>query len=145
MTETRPRPSVWYWAIAWFALLWMAFGVLAWCMDLAMDQASLDALPEAQRTLYAARPGWIFIVYAVAVFAGLAGAVGLLLRKSWTVTALALSLAAAAIQFGTTVLVMDATRLLGPAQALPLPLMILGIGAFLLWFAWNAKMRGRIA
>lgn len=145
MTKLQSRPSVWYWAICWFALLWMAFGVLAWCMDLAMDQASLDALPEAQRTLYAARPGWIVLVYAVAVFSGLAGAAGLLLRKAWAVPALALSLAAAAIQFGYTILVMDAATLLGPAQALPLPLVIVGIGAFLLWFAWDAKRRGRIA
>jgi hypothetical protein len=135
----QTRPSVWYWTISWFAVLWMAFGVLAWIMDARMDEAALNALPEAQRTLYTTRPGWIFIVYAVAVFSGLAGAVGLLLRKTWAVPALALSLAAAVIQFGYTFLVMDAAALLGPAQALPLPLLIIGIGAFLLWYAWRVR------
>lgn len=134
-----PRQSVWYWTISWFAVLWMAFGVLAWIMDARMDEAALNALPEAQRTLFTTRPGWIFIVYAIAVFAGLAGAIGLLLRKDWTVPALGLSLAAALIQFGYTFLVMDAAGLLGPAQALPLPLLINGIGAFLLWYAWRVR------
>jgi hypothetical protein len=139
------RPSTLYWAVSWFALLWMGFGVLAWVMDLRMDQAALDALPEAQRTLYASRPGWLFLVYAVAVFSGLGGAIGLLLRKSWAVVKLAVSLAAATIQFGYTFLVMDAAGLLGPAQALPLPLMIISIGAFLLWFAWDAKRKSLLA
>ena len=120
--------------IAIFAVI-CGVGVLAWIMDARMDEAALNALPEGQRTLYANRPGWVFIVYAIAVFSGLAGALGLLLRKAWAVPALALSLAAAGIQFGYTFLVMDAARVLGPAQALPLPLLILGIGAFLLWYA----------
>ncbi len=133
------RPSVWYWTISWFAVLWMAFGVLAWIMDARMDEAALNALPKAQRTLFTTRPGWIFIVYAVAVFSGLAGAIGLLLRKDWTVPVLALSLAAALIQFGYTFLVMDAAGLLGAGQALALPLLIIGIGAFLLWYAWRVR------
>ena len=145
MTTTKPRRSVWHWAICWFAVLWMGFGVLAWFMDLAMDPASLDALPEAQRTLFATRPEWIFIIYAVAVFSGLAGAIGLLLRKFWAVTLLALSLAAAVIQFVYTFLMMGAAQLLGPAQALPLPLLIIAIGAFLLWYARNASKRGTLS
>jgi hypothetical protein len=138
------RPSLWYRTISVFAVLWMIFGVMAWLMDLRTDQASLDAMTEPQRRLSASRPGWMLFIYGTAVLSGLAGSIGLLLRRAWAVPALALSFAAIVIQFGYTFLVMDAAGLLGPAQALPLPLMIIGIGAFLLWFGWDARKRGMI-
>jgi len=57
-------------------------------------------LREAQRQLYAARPQWLFAVYGVAIFSGLTGAIGLLLRKSWASMLFGLSLAAIIVQFG---------------------------------------------
>jgi hypothetical protein len=133
------KPPTWYWVIAGIALVWMLIGVLSWVMDLMTDEAALSQMSEAQQQLYRSRPSWIFGVYAVAIFSGLAGAIGLLMRKGWAVSAFALSLIAIILQFGYTFLVMDAIRLLGAAAAVIFPLVIFAIGAVLLWFSLHAK------
>lgn len=136
------KPPVWYWVIAGVALVWMLFGVMAWVSDLMMDEAALAQMSEAQRQLYEARPQWIFVLYAVAIFTGFAGAIALLLRKAWAVPAFAVSLIAVVVQFGYVFFGLRAIERLGAAQVLPFPLLIFAIGAFLLWFSMRARGKG---
>lgn len=138
------RPPRWFWIASAMAVLWMLFGVLAWVMDLMTDESTLAELSEAQRQLYVSRPQWLFGVYAVAIFSGLAGAIGLILRKSWATTAFGISLAGVIVQFSYTFFVMDAIRLLGAAAALPFPIVIFVIGVLLLWLSMQANKRGWI-
>ena len=146
MTDVSPEnPPRGYWIVAGLALLWMLFGVVAWLMDFMMDEAALEQMSEGQRQLYAARPQWVFAVYGVAIFAGLAGAAGLLLRQRWSIAALAVSLLAVIVQFGYTFFVMNAIGHIGAGAALPFPLLILAIGVALLWFASRASRRGWLA
>jgi hypothetical protein len=138
---TVAQPPRWYWVVAGVAALWMLIGVGAWVADLMTDEQTAAGFTDAQRQLYLSRPAWLFAVYAVAVFAGLAGAVGLLLRRSWATAVLAVSLAAIVVQFGYTFLVLPALELLG-ASALGFPLTVFLIGAALLWFAARSRARG---
>jgi hypothetical protein len=135
-------PPRWYWVVSGIALAWMLIGIFAWAADLMTDEATVASFTDAQRQLYAARPSWLFAVYGVATFAGLAGAIALLLRRSWAVPALAVSLAAITVQFGYTFLVLDAARVLGPGAAIPFPITIFAIGAALLYFAMLAARNG---
>ena len=138
-------PSVvprWYWIVASLALLWMLFGVLAWVMDLTMSDAALAQMTEAQRQLYLSRPQWVFVVYAIAIFSGLAGVLGLLLRRTWAVPLLQLSLVAVIVQFAYTFLVMKVIQHVGVAAALPLPIAIFAIGAGLVMLARKARREG---
>ena len=144
MRMASARAPWWYWAVAVLALAWMLVGVLAWVMDLRMTPAQLAQLGEAQQQLYAQRPQWVFVVYAIAVFSGLAGAIGLLLRRRWATTCCAVSLVAVVLLFGYTRLVMVAIRLLGRAPALPFPLVRAAFAGFLLWFARYARRHGWI-
>jgi hypothetical protein len=144
-TATAVQPPRWYWIVSGLAVLWMLFGVFAWFMDLMTDEASLAQLSEAQRQIYASRPQWLFILYAVAIFSGLAGTLGLLLRKGWATAVLAVSLAAVVLQFGYVFFGLDAIRILGAAVAVPFPAVIFAIGALLLWLAVHSKKRGWIA
>lgn len=139
VSEYPSRPPWWYWAAAIIALLWTLLGVIAWTMDLMMDPAALAELPANQQALYVARPAWVFVLYAVAVFSGFIGAIGLLLRQRWVTTLFLLSLAAVVVQFGYILFGMDAIELLGPGEALPFPLTIVLFGVFLLWFARYAR------
>lgn len=136
---TSPR---WYRVVSVLALLWMLFGVAALLQDAFGSEAMRATMSDAQRQLYDARPGWVFGCYAVAIFAGLAGAIALVLRRRWAVPALTLSLGAAVVQFGYTFVGMRAIELLGPALALPFPLVILAIGAGLVWVARRADRAG---
>jgi hypothetical protein len=142
MQASTIKPPTWYWVVSVLALIWMLFGVFAWTMDFLMDEAALAQMTDAQRQLYSVRPQWLFIVYAIAIFSGLVGAIGLVMRKAWAIPAFSISLIAIVIQFGYTLFGMDAIRLLGAAAALPFPIVIFAIGAALLWFAMRAKKSG---
>lgn len=142
MTTPHSNPPKWYWIASVVALIWMVFGVLAWVADWMMDEATLAQMSAAQQQLYTNRPQWLFVVYAIAIFTGLLGAIGLLMRKRWSVMAFGVSLGAIIIQFGYTLTAMDAINLLGPATALPFPIAIFTIGALLLALAIKAKNVG---
>jgi hypothetical protein len=134
------RPPGWYRVVGILIALWMLLGVVAWCVDLGMTPARLARMPEAQQHLYAIRPSWVFGVYGVAVFSGLAGAIALLARRKAAKPLFLLSLFAAVLQFGYTFAAMDALALLGPALALPLPAMVIAVGLFTVWYArWCAR------
>jgi hypothetical protein len=128
--------------VSTIALVWMVFGVVAWLMDWLMPASALEKMDSAQRGLYAARPQWLFVIYAIAVVSGLIGAIGLLVRREWARTAFWISLAAVIVQFGYTFLVMDAVRALGATRALPFPIVIFLIGVFLIWCSDFAHRRG---
>ena len=142
MTTSNTNPPKWFWIASALALVWMIFGVLAWGADLMMDSATLAEMSAAQQQLYANRPQWLFVVYAIAIFTGFVGAIGLLMRKRWAVAAFAVSLCAIVVQFGYTLTAMDAIGLLGPASALPFPIVIFTIGALLLGLSIKAKDAG---
>jgi hypothetical protein len=144
-TSAAGKPPTWYWVVSGLALLWMLLGVMAWGMDLMTDEATVAEFSEAQRQLYASRPQWLFVVYGVAIFSGLGGAIGLLMRKSWASMLFAVSLVAIIIQFGYTFLGMHAVQVLGAAEAIPFPVVIFVIGVALLWFANRSRKAGWIA
>ena len=133
------RPPTWFRIASWLALLWMLSGAAAFVMDLMTDEAALAQMTPAQRELYEARPQWLFAMYAVAIATGVAGAVGLVLRKAWAVSALAVSLVAVVIQFGFTIFGMRAIERVGAPAALTLPIVVFVAGSLVLWLAATAK------
>jgi hypothetical protein len=136
------KPPTWYWVVSVLALVWMLIGVAAWTADFMMDETALAEMSEAQQQLYTTRPQWLFIVYAIAIFSGLLGAIALLVRKTWALPLFAISLVAIIVQFGYTFLVMNAIGVLGAAVALPFPIVIFVIGLLLLWFTTRAQNSG---
>lgn len=143
-TSPATPPPRWLRIVSGLALIWMLFGIFAFVMDLTTDAASVEGLTDAERQLYAARPMWLFMVYGIAIFAGLGGVIGLLLRRAWAVGLLAVSLVAVTVQFGYLLFGMRAIEVLGAAAALPFPILIFTIGALLLWLALRARTRGWI-
>jgi hypothetical protein len=139
--DTRASIPVWYWAVAILALLWEAGGCYAYLTQVTMKAADMGLLPAAQRDLWLAMPVWVWSAYAVAVWVGLSGALGLLMRQRWARMALLVSLVAALVQFGWVFLANPVLGTLGPSAA-ALPACIIVIGAALVWFAGYAAKRG---
>lgn len=135
------KVPTWFWIVAVLALLWELMGVGSYLYHVTMSAEAIAALPEGQRDLMNATPSWVMGAFAIAVFSGLAGAVGLVLRRKWAKPLLILSLVAAVIQFGWVFLVFKAHETLGPSSAV-FPGIIIVIGAFLVWFASDAAKRG---
>ncbi|TKD50168.1 hypothetical protein [Sphingomonas baiyangensis] len=128
--------------IAIVLALWGAMGVFAFYGDATMSAAKLAAMPEWDRQFYATRPGWFVWAYGIATWAGLAGAVLLLLRRALAVPAFAVSLLAALVQFGFVFAATDLVAVKGAAATVPFPLFILAVAIFQLWFATDARRRG---
>lgn len=122
----------------------MLFGVLAFIMDPLTGEETLAQMDAAQRELFEARPTWLFVVYGIAVFSGLAGAIGLLMRHRFAVTAFLISLLFVIVQFIYVLFVMDAIGRIGAAEAIPFPVVILSIGLAMLWFSLHARKSGWI-
>jgi hypothetical protein len=110
---------VWYWAAAIAALLFYALGCYFYLAEVTMSPAEIMSLPLDQRQMLAARPSWYYAAYGVAVWVGLAGVAGLLLRKAWTDRMLLGSLIAVIVQFSAIFIVPEmrvvtSDALLGP-------------------------------
>jgi hypothetical protein len=141
-TAATPRVPKWYWIVAGLTTVWMLIGLASFVMDVAMHESLTAGMSEAQLEVLARRPGWIVVLYGIATVTGVAGAVGLLLRRRWCVPLFALSFVAALVQFAYTLVgPMQGIALLGAAVALPLPLAVLVWGAAAWWLGTHATQR----
>lgn len=129
--------------IGWLALFWNIVGVVMFIMQTSITPEQVAAMPADRRMVYEAMPGWLTIAYAVAVFAGVAGAFGLLLRRAWAVPAFALSLLAVVLQMGGVYAFTPAWQVSG-AAGLPMAVLLVGIATALVWYARRAQRRGWI-
>jgi hypothetical protein len=77
-----PRPK-WFMPVAIVALLWNLIGCAAYLMDVMLTPEAVAAMSADQQALYAARPSWAVAMYAIAVWGGALGCVGLVMRKRW--------------------------------------------------------------
>jgi hypothetical protein len=134
----------WYWLVAVAALLFEAVGCYAYFLEVMRSPAEVASLPLDQRRLIELTPVWITGAYAVAVWVGLMGAVGLLLRRRFAVLALLVSLVAIVVQFGGILLV-PALRSSIPSDQLLGPIIIFVIAYGLWQFATMSRKRGWLA
>ncbi len=132
---------IWYWAIAGIALIWNALGVMAYVMQVTMSDEAMAALPLSQQDLYSALPSIYIAAFAIAVFAGLLGSLGLALRKSWATLVFAISLIAIVLQQIYMFFLSNTFEVLGDGAKI-MPHMILVFGIFLVWFAWFSRRKG---
>lgn len=95
MLNKAPR---WFVVMAALALLWNLAGLLAVLANLGLSAEQIAALPADQQALHASRPAWSIAGSVVAVVAGTAGCVWLLVRRRWALWAFGLSLAGLVLQ-----------------------------------------------
>ncbi len=132
-----PTPK-WFWGVSLAGLAWNLLGVIAFFVQMTMD---LSTLPEAQREFYEQMPGWATAAFAAAVFGGALGCIGLLLRKSWAVIVLAVSVLGIAVQASHSIFIGNGVEVFG-AQGLAMPIITFGIGVALVVFGRYAATRG---
>lgn len=137
MTTTEaeaPRSTPWhFWVVAGVSLLWNGYGAT----DYTMSHLQPDAwMTEAQKALLATYPSWMHGVWAVGVWGSALGALLLLLRSKWAFHAFAVSILGALGNLAYTA----AT----PAMrgGIVLPIVIVVVCAFFIWFAQTMTKRG---
>ena len=123
------------------ALVWNLFGVMSYIMQVTMSPEALAQLPEAERVPYEMVPSWLTGFFAVAVFSGLLACVGLLLKKAWSVPLFLLSLLAVVVQMGYWLFMTEIVEVEG-LQAVFMPLLVIVIAVFLVWYSRDARNKG---
>lgn len=123
------------------ALLWNLLGCAFFGMELFAQEAMMQSLTEAQKEWARSTPVWIYFVYGLAVFTGVAGSIGLFLRQGWTTAVFAICLAAVIVQMVYTMLLAGGLQVMGPS-GLAMPVLVIAIAGAQLWFAWLARSRG---
>lgn len=141
MKQTKSAVPPWYWVVAVVALLWNLLGCAFFGMELFAQEAFLESMTEAQKQWVRSIPSWTYFVYGVAVATGVAGSIGLFLRKSWATIMFAICLVAVIVQMVYTMLIGGGLQVSGPS-GLVMPGVVIGIAAALLWFSRLARSRG---
>lgn len=138
-TQFARRPVAgWYMVAAIASLLFMLIGCAAFVLDVTGDP---QALPLDQRTLVAARPVWSLVGYGIAVWAGLAGTVMLIVKRRIAEHLLLVSLIGAALTF-LPMLVVPAVRDNISTNDIAVAVMIVVITWTIFGFARHSAKRG---
>ena len=86
-------------------------------------------------------PAWAHAGYAIAVNAGVLGAILLLLRKTWAIPMFYISLAGALVQDLDAFVMRDAMEAWG-STAVAVPLTVILVCVFEIWYSRSAKGKG---
>ena len=140
-TEVTNKPPVWFWVVAVIALLWNLMGVTAYLGDAFTTVEQLEQMTQEQRELFEMRPAWVTAAFAIAVFAGAIGSIALLIRKKWATSLFVISLIAAFAQFIYNSFMTNTIEVMG-TQAIVFPILVLGFGLYLIFFAKRGHAKG---
>ncbi|MFC4222144.1 hypothetical protein [Flagellimonas marina] len=138
---TTVKPPVWFWIMSVIALLWNLMGVFNYLNQAFNQIAILESLDQAQREAFEGIPAWATAAFAIAVFAGLAGSIGLLLRKKWARPLFVISLIAAVAQFIHWLFISNAVEAFGPSTY-TMPIIVVIIGLYLIFFSKQGIQKG---
>jgi hypothetical protein len=108
-----------------------------------MTEEAFAAMPEAERMLYMNVPVWATAAFAIAVNGGAVGCLLLILRRAWAFPVLVASLLGVIVQMYHSLFVANSIDVYGPGGMI-MPIMVLGISAFLVWYAMHARNKGWI-
>lgn len=131
----------WFRVVAIIGLLWQLFGVAMYLMHVGILPNDASQMSEAERTLMESSPTFVTALFAIAVFSGAAGALGLVMRRRWARPVLMLSMIAVILQFGSWLLFTEAAAIIGPSVFV-MPLIIVVAAVALVWLADMAAKRG---
>ena len=137
MTNYLRKPTGLFWVISSMALVWNLMGVFNYLTQAFMTNEVLATLPKDQQLLYEDVPAWVTAAFATAVFSGTVGALLLLLKKKNASIFFILSFVGIIIQMTYGLLINENTDSYGPLGLL-MPLMIIVVGAYLIWYSKKA-------
>lgn len=135
----------WLRIVAIVFLLWNLMGCFMFWTQYSMTPEQIAALTPAQQTLWSNLPGWLWIVYAIAVASGAVAAALLLMRKRSALALFWVSLVCVLVHFIYNFLLGGALEVMPAAAALPLPAFIVVVAALQVWVTRKATRRGWLA
>lgn len=139
MENSVTKVPVWYWVVAIFFLLWNLMGLGAFFGQVFMTEDAIKSLPVAEQELYNSYPMWVYVLFAIAVFGGTIGSIGLIMKKKWAKLTFIISLIAIVPQMTYNIFFTETCEVYGAGAAV-MPIMIVIVGIFLVWYSnWLIK------
>ena len=137
-TVTKPTPR--YWLISIIALLWNFMGIIAYLGQAYMSDEALKMLPEENQLYFSNVPAWVTAAFAVAVFGGFIGSIGLIIRKKWAYFLFLTSLLALVVQHIYNFFIQDYIEMTGSQMILPIVTFIVAV--LLIYFSKQKSQQG---
>lgn len=138
---TTNKPNTGFWIIAVLALLWNLMGIFQFLLATVMVDTMNDKVPEEQMALFNSLPSWYYYIFGVAVFAGVLGALLLLLRKKIAVPVFGISLLAVLVQMGYWLFATEVMDVVGMVSVV-MPLIVIIVAIFLYFYSKGAAQKG---
>lgn len=125
------QPPKWFKAIVVLALVWNLMGIFNFYMQISLSDDAIAAFPVAEQELMNSTPLWSLVAFAIGVFGGTLGCIGLVVQKRWAFYPLLFSLIAVMAQMGYWLFFTKAVEVYGDSTyAMPLVVILV---AFLLF------------
>ncbi|UII80493.1 hypothetical protein [Flagellimonas sp. CMM7] len=140
-TDSIHKSPVWFWVVSVIALLWNLMGLSAYLADAYTSIEQLEQMSQEVRELYEGRPAWATAGFAIAVFAGTIGSIGLLLRKKWARPLLLLSVLGSIVLNIHTFFLSTALEVMG-SNIVIMPIVVIVFGIYLVFFAKKGIQKG---
>ena len=141
MTESKNKPTTSFWIIGIVALIWNLMGVYEYLTIAYMTSEELFDLPPEEQVLYENIPAWVTAAFALAVFGGSLGCILLLLRKKLATPVFIISFVSILAQMTYNLLMSNAMEVYGPVGFI-MPVMVIAVGAFLVWYSRKTQAQG---
>jgi hypothetical protein len=139
--ETRQKTPVHLWIVGVIALLWNAMGAFDYLATQLELEAYMSQMTEEQLAYFYDFPAWATSFWAIAVWSALAGSIGLLLRKKWSVWAFSVAIVGLFVtsiyNFGMS----NGAEIMG-SGAVVFSVIIWIVSILLLLYAWLQAKRG---
>jgi len=131
------KPGWLFWLVAVISLVWNGYGAVDYTMSHLQGEAWYRQMGMSDAVIahMASYPTWMHAVWAIGVWGSALGAVLLMLRSKWAFHAFAVSILGALGNFAYTM------ANPGPMD-LVMPMVIVVICAFFIWYAWTMTKRG---
>lgn len=142
--DTAGKTPVHLWIVAVLSFLWNLMGAFDYVATQFKIESYMSQYTEQQLAYFHGIPAWAVAGWAFAVWAALAGSVGLLLRKRWAVWAFAVSIAGMAVSTLHSFALSNGAEIMGPG-AVVFSAIIWAIAIFLLVYSRALANRGVLA
>ena len=137
-TITKPTPL--YWLISIVALFWNFMGIVAYLGQAYISDDALKMLPEENQLYFSNVPAWVTAAFAVAVFGGFLGAIGLIIRKKWAYFLFVISFLALVGQHVYNFFIQNYIEMTGLQMILPIVTFIVAL--LLIYFSKQNSQQG---
>ena len=134
-TTTNNKPPIWYWIVSVVALVWNGMGANIYLQQAYNTESYRAMYSEEELEIAANLPAFVTAAFAIAVFAGVIGALLLLFRNKLASPFFVLSLIGILVQMGYTIIN-------GYTSNIAITITTIVLGIVLVWFARMSVAKG---